>query len=101
VLLTPAKIGDAYNSAITRVAVTLNGKGPPLEVDVPKGGERRKVRIKLPQAQVVRRVDVKITGVDLCSNPEKAVGFAEVELQSDKAGEPAAGLAVPGSKDGP
>jgi hypothetical protein len=101
VLLTPAKIGDTYNSVITKVAVTLNGKGAPLEVDVPKTGERRKIRIKLPQPQVVRRIDVKITGVDLCANAEKAVGFAEVELQGDKAGDPASGVAGPGSKDRP
>jgi len=101
VLLTPAKIGDAYGSRITRVAVTLNGKGPPLEVDVAKGGERRKIRIALPQPQVVRRLEVKITGVDLCAKPEKAVGFAEVELQSDKAGDASPGIANPGSKGGP
>ena len=101
VLLTPAKIGDAYGSAITRVAVTLNGKGPPLEVDVATGGERRKIRITLPQPQVVRRLEVKIVGVNLGAKPEKAVGFAEVELLSDKAGDAPAGIANPGSKGGP
>ncbi len=100
VLLTPAKIGDAYTSVITRVAVTLNGKGAPLEAEVP-AGNTKKIRIKLPQAQVVRRIDVKITGVNPCANAEKAVGFAEVELQADKPGDPAAGVASPPSKDGP
>jgi hypothetical protein len=87
ILVTPAKIGEKYDSRITKLSITLNGKGPPLDVDVPQTPERCKVRVRLAQPQVVRRLDVKVTGVALCANAEKAVGLAEVELQADKPGE--------------
>lgn len=87
ILLTPAKIGEKYDSRITKLSITLNGKGPPIDVDVPKTAERKKLRVRLPQAQILRRIDVKVTGVDFCTNAERAVGLAEVELQADRPGE--------------
>lgn len=85
-LLTPARIGDTYGSRITKVALTVNGKGPPIVVDVPAAGERRKIKVRFPQPQVVRKLEVKVLQRQECANPEKAVGFAEVELQADKPG---------------
>ena len=87
ILLTPAKIGEKYDSRITKLSITLNAKGPPIDVDVPESPERRKIRVRLPAPQVVRRLDVKITGIALCANAEKAVGLAEIELQAEKPGE--------------
>lgn len=87
ILLTPAKIGEKYDSRITKLSITLNAKGPAIDVDVPETPDRRKVRVRLPQPQVIRRLDVKVTGIALCTNVEKAVGLAEVELQADRPGE--------------
>ena len=82
---TPAKIGDAYGSRITKIAVTVNGRQPALVVDVP-GGARRKTIVRFPQPQVVRKLEVKVLAKEECANPEKAVGFAEVELQTGREG---------------
>jgi hypothetical protein len=80
-LVTPAKIGDEYGSRITKVAVSVNGKSPPYLLDASPTGERRKLRVRFPQAQVVRKLEVKVLSKQECANAEKAVGFAEVELQ--------------------
>jgi len=85
-LLTPAKIGDTFQSRITKIAVSFNGKQPPLLIDVPVTAERRKVRVKLTQAIVVRKIEVKVLARQESPNADKAVGFAEVELQADKPG---------------
>jgi len=83
-LLTPARIGEEYGSRITKVALTLNGKLPPIVVDVAPAAERRKIRVPFAQPQVVRRIEVKVLARQECANPEKAVGIAEVELQADR-----------------
>jgi hypothetical protein len=87
VLITPARIGDTYNSKIVKLQVTVNGRPPAIVVDVPDTPQRRKLRIRLPQALVVRKLEFKVLERRECANAEKAVGLAEVELQADKPGE--------------
>lgn len=85
-VLTPARIGESWQSRITRLAVTLNNKQPPLLVDVPVTEQQQKLRLRLTAPVVVRKVEVKVLSKQESPNNDKAVGFAEVELQADKPG---------------
>ncbi len=91
ILLTPARIGDSYQSRITKLAVTVNGKQPPMLVDVPVTAEQKKLRLRLTQAVVVRKLELKVLAKQESPTADKAVGFSEVELQIEKPGERGAG----------
>ncbi len=86
IVLTPARIGESWQSRVTKLAITLNNKQPPLLVDVPVTAEQRKLRLRLTAPVVVRKLEVKVLGKIESPNNDKAVGFAEVELQADKVG---------------
>ncbi|MSR48187.1 MAG: hypothetical protein EXS13_14195 [Planctomycetes bacterium] len=83
-VLTPARIGDTWQSRITKLAITFNGKQPPLLVDVPVTEEQKKLRLRLIAPIVVRKVEVKVLSKQESPNNDKAVGFAEVELQVEQ-----------------
>lgn len=83
IVLTPARIGDSWQSRVTKLAITLNNKQPPLLVDVPVTEEQRKLRLRLTAPVVVRKLEVKVLSKSESPNNDKAVGFAEVELQID------------------
>ncbi len=100
IVLTPARIGDTYLSRITKLAVTLNGKQPPLLIDVAANDAPPKLRLRLTQAVVIRKIEVKVLSKQESSTPDKAVGFAEVELQAEKVAEKSGG-GKPGEKSEP
>jgi hypothetical protein len=76
---------DAARPAITKLAVTLNGKGPPIPLDL-RPEPDRKTRLVFPQATVVRRIEIDVTEVTDPDAIQKSVGLAEVELQMAKGG---------------
>jgi hypothetical protein len=85
-VLTPARIGESWQSRMTKLAITFNNKLPPLLVDVPVTAEQRKLRLRLRAPVVVRKLEVKVLDKIESPNNDKAVGFMEVELQADEAG---------------
>jgi hypothetical protein len=84
-LITPALVGETYGSRITKLALTVNGKQPPIVLQVAPALDR-KVRVKLPQATIVRKLEIKVLERQESTTAEKAVGIAEVELQVEKPG---------------
>src|SRR5262249_36894143 len=86
ILFSRAKVSDDRKARIERVAVTLNGKGPPIEVELVPD-DQRKTKLRLPQAVIVRKLEIKVTAATKVESPLKSVGFAEIELQAEKPGE--------------
>jgi hypothetical protein len=88
-LVTPAVIGPDWPYRIRKLQVTLNGKGPPLELLLGPD-DHRKSRLRFPAA-VVRRIELKaveIAAPDVPPVPpqnlsRRGVGLFEVELQAE------------------
>ncbi|HET6163839.1 MAG TPA: hypothetical protein VFG37_09250 [Planctomycetota bacterium] len=86
-LLTPAVLGPDFPFRIRRVQVTLNGKGPPLDLTL-ASDDHRKTKLRFPTT-ILRRIELKAVEVappDHVAVPpqdasHRGVGFFEVELQ--------------------
>ncbi len=83
VVVTPIRVGPDRPFP-AKVAVTLNGKGPPIELEIDTT-PRKKSRLRLPTVQVIRKIELAITEVTLTTSAQKGTGFAEVELQLEQA----------------
>jgi hypothetical protein len=73
--LVTAVISPDRPARITKVNVTINGKGPPLELAIDPSPVR-KSKLRFPQVLVVRRIDLEVTEVSGDVAPLKSVGFA-------------------------
>jgi hypothetical protein len=86
VQLTPARVGTDRPWP-TKVKVTLNGKSPSheLEIERPDGDRpKRKARLVLPMAQVVRKIEIELTAFSEGAPQPAGCGLAEVELQLEQ-----------------
>jgi hypothetical protein len=81
-LFTPMFVAPDRNARMLKLAVTLNGKGPPLELPVVQD-RARKTKLRLPTPALIRRIDVDVLDVRPSDNTLQSVGFAEIEAQME------------------
>jgi hypothetical protein len=83
-LVTPAVIDGDHPCRIAKLAVTLNGKGPPLELEMGPD-DHRKSRLHFG-TQIVRKIELKVVAATHPEAAHRGVGLAEVELQAEPRG---------------